>query len=527
MRWFTHQLLPLVPLALVLMPPAAGAQVPCHLFSSATRVPEGFGAAFNLFSSARETMLNVDCSSAPNVPVAVGNGDDTVYIYKTGYEWTGGAWRPFSFSGSRLATDDWYIGYAEANLVGSQTEHNEQNYFLAYTCVRTRMRWKCGCRNAACAANYWQLQGFKYPGTTGPDHQAACASAVSVANTGATGNGSTDDTSAIENALQNNSVVKLDSGKTYIVDNLTIPSDKILCGYGATLQLKPFNTITGVFYHNVLMLTADNISLYGMTIDGNRDNHNFNWNDTDGKFQNGGANAIASFGASNVIIRDVTAKNAVTDGLLFGTGSSRPQLINPGKVSNNWMVSNFIADNNGRQGMTIGHGVNIVFEDCAFINTNGRLPGAGVDIEPDQVWMGGIKGLRFSRCRFTGNATTGITNDNRAGLEDFVLEDSVFKDHGYRDFILGGREGAGSDRAIIRRNDLQKEIVISSTGSNAPPAPHKELLVEKNTVGSNIRANNITSDSSVTVRNNCIGGSVTGFPSGTLTQSNNNANGCK
>ena len=77
----------------------------------------------------------------------------------------------------------------------------------------------------------------------------------------------------------------------------------------------------------VTFLANDHVGLYGVTVDGNRDNQNFEWSATDSQFQNGGANAIASFGASHVVIQDVVAKNAITDGLLLGRGSSRPHVM--------------------------------------------------------------------------------------------------------------------------------------------------------------------------------------------------------
>jgi hypothetical protein len=48
-----------------------------------------------------------------------------------------------------------------------------------------------------------------------------------------------------------------------------------------------------IFHYVVQFLATDNIALYGMTIGGNRNAHDFAWADTDSKFQNGGANTVS------------------------------------------------------------------------------------------------------------------------------------------------------------------------------------------------------------------------------------------
>ena len=108
---------------------------PCHLLTSAQNVPDGFGAAYNLFSAAKELLLNVECGSSSNATLTVGNGQNTMYIYRFGFEWVNGGWKQITLGGERVAASDWYVGTAKVNLTRSQAQLAEDNFVVAYTCL--------------------------------------------------------------------------------------------------------------------------------------------------------------------------------------------------------------------------------------------------------------------------------------------------------------------------------------------------------------------------------------------------------
>jgi hypothetical protein len=145
---------------------------PCHLLTSTQSIPPGVGAAYNLFSAARELLLDVECGVSSDATLTVGNGQDTTYVYRLAYEWVNGAWRQIALGGQQLVANEWYIGTARANLSRSQAQLAEDNFVVAYTCLWQDNSWKCGCRDTACATNYWQLQAFRQA-RTGPDVAAA------------------------------------------------------------------------------------------------------------------------------------------------------------------------------------------------------------------------------------------------------------------------------------------------------------------------------------------------------------------
>jgi hypothetical protein len=131
MRYCNNYLLVLCALSwFALVPLAATAQPSCNLLTSADPVPPVFGAAYNVLTLERELLLSVQCGPAADAMLVAGNGQDTLYIYKTAYEWTGSQWRKVTLSGHNRA-GDWYIGSATANLMRSET------HLLEDTCSPT------------------------------------------------------------------------------------------------------------------------------------------------------------------------------------------------------------------------------------------------------------------------------------------------------------------------------------------------------------------------------------------------------
>jgi hypothetical protein len=138
---------------------------PCHLLDRTKSVPSGFGAAFNLLSSAREQLLQVGCSGGSTVHVVAGNGSSNTYVYNTGYSLARTAaglhqWRPFTLACTGgISSGDWCRSTAEATIPVTE-QFNGKGYFVSITCANVSGAWKCGCADAACASPKWQLQAY-------------------------------------------------------------------------------------------------------------------------------------------------------------------------------------------------------------------------------------------------------------------------------------------------------------------------------------------------------------------------------
>ncbi len=158
---------------------SSGNQVPrpsipsCNnLWNSSLTVPASFAASFNLFSTAKELLIEAFCGvlgTKTGAQVDVGNGSQLQFIYKTGHIWQNGAWSPFNYSGSAMSSDgNWFIGSASHQFDISSAELANKQSVLAYICDwipssdgTSAGKWKCGCSDSTCATPKWNLQQFK------------------------------------------------------------------------------------------------------------------------------------------------------------------------------------------------------------------------------------------------------------------------------------------------------------------------------------------------------------------------------
>ncbi len=124
-------------------------------YTSASAIPTNYGAAYNLFSSAKELLVKGDTCSDTSYKIKVGSGDSMQYVYKNGYKWTGSRWDMLTLSSSsELRSGLWYTGSATTNV----TPVSGGTYVVGYVCQKVGDVWKCGCSNSACTIPSWQLQ---------------------------------------------------------------------------------------------------------------------------------------------------------------------------------------------------------------------------------------------------------------------------------------------------------------------------------------------------------------------------------
>lgn len=124
-------------------------------YTKAGSVPAGYGAAYNLFTSTKELLVQGDTCSSTSYKIKVGSGDSAQYVYKNGYKWTGSRWDLLTLSSSSsLRNDLWYTGSATVNI----TPLSGGTYVVGYICQQIGDVWKCGCRDTTCTTPAWQLQ---------------------------------------------------------------------------------------------------------------------------------------------------------------------------------------------------------------------------------------------------------------------------------------------------------------------------------------------------------------------------------
>lgn len=160
-------------------------------------------------------------------------------------------------------------------------------------------------------------------------------------------------------------------------------------------------------YRILSLDTVGNITLVNPYVDGRRDlNTTLNPVD-DGRDGNGQGIHLAGT-TGRVHIYSPRTDNCTGEGLCIsysfaGGGSNRRHC--------DWVyVQNHRADNNRRQGAAIISAIWCVFDNPEWTNTNGCLPGAGLDIEPDNSGGGDTRldYIRINNPKTSGNAGAGI-----------------------------------------------------------------------------------------------------------------------
>jgi hypothetical protein len=207
---------------------------------------------------------------------------------------------------------------------------------------------------------------------------------------GAVGNGSTNDYTAFANAATaaaGGGWVMLRPGRTYaLADEWSLPSNTRIWAYGATIK----TTSSGTSDRVVVCENVSNIRIYGLTIDGDKDNF------APVTEQRHGFHLI---GASDVHLIDVKAFDCKGDGLYTGRGASAG--------CSDLVVERGIFDGNHRNAYSAVDISGGRFTDCQFINTDGTTPEDGIDIEPN-VTDNAVTDLVFTRCELSGNSGDGV-----------------------------------------------------------------------------------------------------------------------
>lgn len=213
---------------------------------------------------------------------------------------------------------------------------------------------------------------------------------VSVKDKGAKGDGTTNDTAAVQAAVDSVSgsggTVLVPAG-TYMIDALP----GVNLGSKMTLQLAQGAILKAITNsadnYSVINVTArTNVNIVGGTLAGERNTHT----GTTGEWGMG----ISVSGGSAIVIDGVTLKDMWGDGIYL-TG----QAVNT-------TVCSVAADNNRRQGMSIVGANGVVVKDSTFENTLGTNPMAGIDIEPNAGQS--VTNVSITNSRFLSNGGSGI-----------------------------------------------------------------------------------------------------------------------
>jgi polygalacturonase len=293
-----------------------------------------------------------------------------------------------------------------------------------------------------------------------PAHAAvpdACASPpassliVNVKDQGAKGDGVTDDTAAIQAAIDavagSKGTVLVPDG-VYMIDavdqRLRLKDDMTLkLADGAVLKVIA-NDAKNYALLNVSKVA--NVWILGGTLEGDRDRHKR-------KAGEWGHGLRINKGASNVTVSGVTSRKMWGDGFYI-------------QDAEDVRFCGVTADNNRRQGLSIIQVDGLLVLNSVFKNTHGTRPSAGIDFEPDKEEQE-IKNVRIVGSKFLDNEGGGImVAGKKARVSKIEMTRNVFRNN--RPFVV---ENAPTVASGICGNRQVNQTTEHAGGFNAYAEP--------------------------------------------------------
>lgn len=264
-----------------------------------------------------------------------------------------------------------------------------------------------------------------------PPKRARGTRVLNVRNYGALGNGSSDDTTAFQNAVN---ALPSDGGTVYVPAGSYVidPTRNVRLRGRMHLQLaegaKLIAKSNAAERAYVLMVyKVSDVEISGGQIVGDRDRHQ----GTAGEWGHG----IMIRGSSRVTVRDIHISKCWGDGISIGGAMVTNQ---PSIPCNDVAIANVVCTANRRQGLTIGRSSNVRVYDSEFSNTSGAAPACGVNVEPDDG--GGTYSVHIQNCLVRGNQGNGIQTYKR--VEGVTIKlNQIENNTGYGVLAIGAKGG--------------------------------------------------------------------------------------
>jgi len=295
------------------------------------------------------------------------------------------------------------------------------------------------------------------------DPPPASSLVVNVKDKGATGDGRTDDTAAIQAAIDavggTGGAVLVPDG-TYMVDaageaSVKLKSDMTLkLSDRATLKAIP----TGAEIYAVLTMSGvSNVWVIGGTLEGERDRHK-------GESGEWGMGISIVKDAKHITISGLTSKKMWGDGFYV-------------QEAGDVRFCAVTADANRRQGLSIIEADGLLVLNSVFKNTHGTRPSAGIDFEPDEASQE-ISNVHIEGSKFLDNAGAGIlVSGKKARISKIEMTRNLFRNN--RPFVVENAPGIASAICGNRQTSLQTDL---SGGFNAYAEPI-EIVALQNDCG--------------------------------------------
>jgi len=227
---------------------------------------------------------------------------------------------------------------------------------------------------------------------------AAAGVTVDVRAKGARGDGRSDDTAAIQAAIDAlpaaGGTVRVPPGN-YMID----ASRGLSLRSNMRLELAPEAQLTALpnalkRYHVVKVWRVENVQIVGGRVVGERDQHQ----GSKGEWGYG----ISIQASRNVTVTGTRVANCWGDGMWIGAKGRGPAA----QLSTDVTLRNVVSTNNRRQGLSLGPCQRVRIFDSTFSDTHGTAPQSGIDLEP--MGQGETRDVLIQGCTMTGNKGCGV-----------------------------------------------------------------------------------------------------------------------
>lgn len=256
---------------------------------------------------------------------------------------------------------------------------------------------------------------------------------------GAVGDGSTDDASAIQAAIDaipaeggtlllppTSAFYALESSGLVVEDRDNIA----ISGFGATVKFKngvPDVQNTNMRFSNILVRNCKQIRIEGLIVHGNLSN----------RTAHAGAesfhSAISLLGCTNVVVFQCTVTEGMTDGIYLG-GINMPGAPSGLLLNRNVLIDFCEITYCRRNNISVVAADGVTISNCISTHAGqiqGTAPRAGIDVEPNKTRFGTCKNVALLNNTIKDNAGTYGVTFGGSGTERGVVQGNVIAGHTY------------------------------------------------------------------------------------------------
>lgn len=316
---------------------------------------------------------------------------------------------------------------------------------------------------------------------------------------GAKGDGITDDTEAIRNALeyaiQNEYELRF-MEKTYIVTPIYNSSDycaytgiehsfTILNGQSIVIDLRNATIKIGENNKSEIAIFfgffADGVTIKNGTLVGDRYNESYGT----GRYYDA-SKLLSFYDCINVHIENVKMIESKGDAIgFFGREKDQGSTIEFRDIYANNIVRNCIMRDCQRDAVTITKGRGLYFENCLMEDLGPLSPAAGVDIEP-YYGNGSVFDVSFDNCTVKDTISTGIYLQNCDGAKVTNCKLSSFGVREAYDFIVSNNKIDGDFSIYTGTGTIMNNIISGVLGGAPRDNSNTESKKELHIIGNRI-----------------------------------------